>query len=707
MRQSNCKNPQIGKLIAHYEAGLLDDADCSRFEEHLLECDFCVEEVERMYPVATALLANREAIRQGLAQDGITFDALRERLAPATRSKQRRGVFAPIREQVLGLREALRRPPVLWTAVGTAAAMILLVVTFQFVGRPNESPADRRWVPFLSFQALPYEGSLTLRGEGAVAGKEDFDQGMEAYLQADYKRAAKYLKQAVGKSSGQAEWWLYLGVCSYLQRDAKQAIASLGRADGLAQGSLKFRARWFLAQAYLLTADRDRAEPLLEWIVTQKRDYCKDASELLNRVRELGSAGESGDRPSVLSPSGGDVFLLGSTITVVWNDERSELARQYQIWLSTDGGVTYPKLLTSGLPNSESTWDWSDADVVGGQLCLRVNAVREEAVTQGAGSKPFVVTVPPLVTVQSPQGGERWRFGIANNISWSSIGTAPLSYAIELYKVDSSGAELVETLASDLPGTVTNWVWKDPRGEDDVPAPGRHFRVKIIGSFSAGQITCWSQRDFSLSPPAVVSVDAVANEERAWHEGDDVPVAWQSSQDGVTAYTVQLCLDHASEGTTLARRLPGDANGWMWTHAGPPGFYLIRVIAHYPEGDVAGYSPSPFEIGRLISERGTAMATTEAAARSDAGRPSFTLHQNYPNPFNAMTTISFDLSEPGPVRLSVYNMIGQKISTLVDGALERGRHTVQFNGGQCASGAYLYRLEADGQVVQKQMLLTK
>jgi hypothetical protein len=166
-------------------------------------------------------------------------------------------------------------------------------------------------------------------------------------------------------------------------------------------------------------------------------------------------------------------------------------------------------------------------------------------------------------------------------------------------------------------------------------------------------------------------------------------------------------LDKASEGTTLARGLPGDAGGWTWTHAGPPGSYLVRVIAHYPEGDVAGYSPSPFEIGPRITESGTAMAASQAAVRSDAGRPSLDLYQNYPNPFNAMTTISFDLSEPGSVRLSVYNMLGQRISTLVDGALERGRHTVSFNGNQLASGAYLYRLEAAGQVMQKQMLLTK
>jgi hypothetical protein len=55
----------------------------------------------------------------------------------------------------------------------------------------------------------------------------------------------------------------------------------------------------------------------------------------------------------------------------------------------------------------------------------------------------------------------------------------------------------------------------------------------------------------------------------------------------------------------------------------------------------------------------------------------------------------------------VFNSLGQTVATLVDGPMALGRHSVQFNGGQLASGMYLYRLEMRGQVLQKTMMLAK
>ena len=85
----------------------------------------------------------------------------------------------------------------------------------------------------------------------------------------------------------------------------------------------------------------------------------------------------------------------------------------------------------------------------------------------------------------------------------------------------------------------------------------------------------------------------------------------------------------------------------------------------------------------------------------------FQLSQNYPNPFNPTTTIAFDLSHHGKVLLKVYDIMGRKVVTLVNETLEAGQHEVKFDGTQLASGIYFYRLEFDGQIKNRQMVLVK
>jgi len=81
------------------------------------------------------------------------------------------------------------------------------------------------------------------------------------------------------------------------------------------------------------------------------------------------------------------------------------------------------------------------------------------------------------------------------------------------------------------------------------------------------------------------------------------------------------------------------------------------------------------------------------------------LEQNYPNPFNPSTRIAYTLPSPEKVRLEVYNTLGQRVAVLVDEPQFAGRHEIHFKGSGWASGVYVYRLQAGGQVQQRKMLL--
>ncbi|MDP1675273.1 MAG: T9SS type A sorting domain-containing protein, partial [Bacteroidota bacterium] len=90
----------------------------------------------------------------------------------------------------------------------------------------------------------------------------------------------------------------------------------------------------------------------------------------------------------------------------------------------------------------------------------------------------------------------------------------------------------------------------------------------------------------------------------------------------------------------------------------------------------------------------------------------YSLEQNYPNPFNPTTNIVYNLANSGPVRLEVFNIIGQKVATVVDEVQNAGTWNVRWNGSdaagkQVSSGIYLYRLTTGSFVSTKKMMFIK
>lgn len=83
------------------------------------------------------------------------------------------------------------------------------------------------------------------------------------------------------------------------------------------------------------------------------------------------------------------------------------------------------------------------------------------------------------------------------------------------------------------------------------------------------------------------------------------------------------------------------------------------------------------------------------------------LKQNYPNPFNPATTITFDLPHGGDVRLEIYDVIGQRVATVIDGYRQAGSHQAVWDAGKHASGIYIYRLHVNDNVLSRKMLLLK
>ena len=120
-----------------------------------------------------------------------------------------------------------------------------------------------------------------------------------------------------------------------------------------------------------------------------------------------------------------------------------------------------------------------------------------------------------------------------------------------------------------------------------------------------------------------------------------------------------------------------------------------------------GHPGAAYYYDLSLSSRGSAARPAIAELHKDMSvlPENIVLHNNYPNPFNPVTTIRFDLNETEHVRLSVYNMLGQKVRTLVDGIIQPGNHTYSFNAEGLPSGSYLYLLETSKTRQSQVMLL--
>ncbi len=85
----------------------------------------------------------------------------------------------------------------------------------------------------------------------------------------------------------------------------------------------------------------------------------------------------------------------------------------------------------------------------------------------------------------------------------------------------------------------------------------------------------------------------------------------------------------------------------------------------------------------------------------------YSLEQNYPNPFNPITSIQYSLSSRQQIKLTMYDMLGREVQTLVDEVKAQGTYTVKWDGKEFPSGVYFYRLTAGTFTDVRRLLLIK
>ncbi len=230
-------------------------------------------------------------------------------------------------------------------------------------------------------------------------------------------------------------------------------------------------------------------------------------------------------------------------------------------------------------------------------------------------------------------------------------------------------------------------------GEDEVDpanAPGNGYTWAELPDI---RLT-YGEDDEEIEPGVPV-LSSPANE-AGDIDADDVVLTWKNPADA-DSVQLQVSVDSGFDGDLIvSSHLYSDSESYGLDELDEQTTYYWRLRA-WQEGVTGDWSDTwSF----------TTQVPTSVAKASDVPEQ-IELNQNYPNPFNPDTQIRYGLPANGHVRITIYNPLGQRVTTLVDETQSAGWHEVRFDGRSMSSGVYLYEMVTGDVVETRAMMLVK
>ncbi|MDH4036413.1 MAG: C25 family cysteine peptidase [Candidatus Krumholzibacteria bacterium] len=238
---------------------------------------------------------------------------------------------------------------------------------------------------------------------------------------------------------------------------------------------------------------------------------------------------------------------------------------------------------------------------------------------------------------------------------------------------------------------------------------GKLYAINYAGSDVPGWPVVYSTKTYTESSPIIADLTGDGQPDILLGHEEKLINAWSAT--GVPLDGFPLVVGDAMRGTPAVVDLDINGNAEIVAVGYDRIVYVWSLSAPYDP------TTAPWPMARANIHRNGAYGSVVATGVSGGGgahAARMRLGQNYPNPFNPVTTIAFDLP-PGRshrVTLTVYDVTGARVQTLVDGALPGGRHSVAWNGRNHAgvpagSGVYFYRLATSDRAETRKMVLLK
>jgi predicted secreted protein len=276
--------------------------------------------------------------------------------------------------------------------------------------------------------------------------------------------------------------------------------------------------------------------------------------------------------------------------------------------------------------------------------------------------------------------------------------------------------------------SITDWAWYHWNVTDiktaerqwlNLPAGANNLKVTcswgyqnfaeywLIGATDTIKLKAADATAFSVVQPKGTGAPWVPSFFKSVTMGTNGTVTWTVNPKSAGNYSVQLYYQNYGTTQTATIKWDGVTVGTVQLPAKSDSTGL-NVLAYPPAFAATTGSHTLSVTTSGVNLDYVILQKVVTGVGAENGLPgSFALEQNYPNPFNPTTTINYSLPKAANAQLIVYNLLGQRVATLVNEQQAAGNHVVQFDAKNLATGVYFYRLEAGSYVACKKMLLLK